>query len=350
MHKTHRIFAVFLVLVLGNGLAAGGLAGAQDSSETLPTQTTYPVSIEQCGRTLTFEKAPTRVLATYQNVAEILVALGLTDKIVGVTYGQSYPAPAGYEAEVDGLNWMVEASQPQAGREAVLSLTPDFVFVAYPQYDLDESAGFATQADFENAGAAVFPITDQCLADASQSTIETVYADILDLGVIFDVQGRAQELVSSMRARIEAVQHSIESLEEVDVAFIDFASATEMPSPLPVYGAGLNADMIRLAGGHNVFGDGTEVYFEVSIEEIAVLQVEIIALLDTSPPYYEDVDLRAELFFTTFPEIPASGERRYVAVNGASFAAGIRIPEAVETMARAFHPDAFDGATPAASS
>lgn len=343
---------LFLALLVGAGhLLPAARTQAQEASPLPAARTQYPLTIENCGHTLTFGQAPERVLATYQNVAEILVALGLTEDIVGVTYGQTYPAPAGYEAEVNGLNWMVDESEPQAAREVVLSARPDFVLVAYPAYDLDESAGYASEADYASIGAQLYRITDQCLSDASSSTIETVYADILALGQIFDVQARAEELVATMQDQIAETQATVADRAPVEVIFSGGATEEQLTGPVDVYGAGLNADMIRLAGGHNLFGDGAESYFSVNAEEFARQQADIFALIDTDPPFYGPVSERANLLFTTFPEIPASRNKRFIAVDGAAYAAGIRIPEAVAIMARAFHPEAFpySNGTPAAT-
>ena len=54
-----------------------------------------------------------------------------------------------------------------------------------------------------------------------------------------------------------------------------------------------------------------------------------------------DEQARADFLFKTFPNMPASQNKRWVPVSGAAYAAGIRIPEAIEVLAKALHPDAF---------
>lgn len=297
----------------------------------------FPVTVENCGDSLTFERPPERALVTYQNVAEILVALGLSDKIVGVTYGKAYPAPAEYQAEVDGLNYLTPPGGGSAVKEVSLSTQPDLVIAAYPTYDFDASLGLATEADFRAAGAQIFGMSVECGADPSAATIADVYGDILALGAIFGVPARAEALVAQMRERIAAVERQVAGRVAVPVVFYDSGE-----DQLGVYGSGLNADMIRLAGGTNLFADQPEVYLQVSKEAFAATSPAIFAVLDyEGNPAVPDEQARAEFLFTTFPNLPASQERRWVPVSGAAFAAGIRIPEAVETMATAFHPEAF---------
>jgi iron complex transport system substrate-binding protein len=298
----------------------------------------FPVTIENCGNTLSFTQPPERVLVTYQNVAEILVALGLTDRIVGVTYGQAYDPPADYVAEVNGLKYLTPRGQGSAVKEVTLATQPDLVIAAYPAYDFDAAQGLATQQDFQAAGAQIFSMSVECGANPGSATIEDVYGDMLALGRIFGVEQRAQVLVERMRSRIDAVQQRVAERPAVPVAFYDAGE-----DQLGVYGSGLNADMIRLAGGENVFADQPEVYLQVSKEIFATRSPSIFAILDyEGNPAVPDEATRAAFLFTTFPNLPASQDQRWVAVSGAAFAAGVRIPDAVEQMARAFHPEAFE--------
>lgn len=297
----------------------------------------YPVTIENCGRTLTFTRAPERVLVTYQNVAEILVKLGLKDKIVGVTYGQAYPAPAEMKAEIDGLNYLSPPRKGSAAKEVELSTRPDLVIAAYPTYDFDAAQGVATQEDFAAAGAQIYGISAECEKSVPNGTIATVYSDILNFGAIFGVQERAKAVVKEMQDRIAAVQAKVAGRPPVAVAFYDTGE-----DQLGFYGSGLNSDMIALAGGANVFADQPEVYLQVSKEAFALKNPAIFAVLDyEGAAGVTDEPDRAAFLFATFPNMQASKNKRWVAVSGAAFAAGIRIPEAIETMAKAFHPEAF---------
>ena len=342
--KQSLLFTAIFVIGLLVGCVAPAVAPQAAMREAAEATAAYPITVENCGNTLTFDKAPERVLVTYQNVAEILVALDLTDKIVGVTYGQAYdPLPEMAEA-VNGLNWLSPRGKGSAVKEVTLSTQPDFVLSAYPTYDFDASQGMATQEEFVAAGAPVYGISAECTAQVPDGTIESVYSDILNIGRIMGVEARAVALVQQMRDQITAVQQKVAAQPLVPVAFYDAGE-----DPLGVYGSGLNADMIKLAGGQNVFGDQPEVYLQVSKEAFAVTTPEIFAIIDyEGNPAVPEEAARAEYLFTTFPNLPASQNRRYVAVPGSAFAAGVRIPIAIETMARAFHPATF--ATTTASS
>jgi iron complex transport system substrate-binding protein len=300
----------------------------------------YPITIENCGRTLTFDKAPERVLTTYQNVTEILVALGLENKIVAVTDRLTYP-PLPQQAEVmENLNYLnTNPNQAGVAREVSLSQEPDFVFSAYFTYDFNTAQGFASVEDFESIGAQVYGISTECAEDASTITIESIYQDILNLGKIFGIETKAQKLVNDMQTRIAAVQEKVASLPPAKTIMFDLYQILE--APLGVYGSGLNADMIRLAGGENVFGQEPQTYLQVSAETIAAQDIDIFTTVDYLRSEAASDNDKKSYLFTNFPNTTASQNERYVSVSAAAFAAGVRIPDSVETLARAYHPQAF---------
>ncbi|NJO83445.1 MAG: ABC transporter substrate-binding protein, partial [Blastochloris sp.] len=330
----------------GNANAVAKLARAlhPEAFGTAPATETarYPVTIEQCGEQLTFTEPPQRVIATWQSVAEVLLALGLEDRIIGVYYGQFYPSTApGLEAAMSRLDALTDGEGGAPGREVVVTAQPDFIYAAYPGSDFNAERGRASREDLAEIGAQIFGSSADCAADASQLTVETVYDDIRKLGLIFGVPERAETLIAEMQGRVAAVQARVAGRTPTPMIFYDAGEG-----PLGVYGSGLNNDMIRLAGGQNLFGDQPETYLNVGVEAFAAQPAEIFAIID-----YEgfagvpDEATRADFLFSTFPNLPAAQERRSVFVPGAAFAAGIRFPEAIEIMARAFHPDAFDAAS-----
>ncbi|MGH8931305.1 MAG: hypothetical protein ACRDZO_11940 [Egibacteraceae bacterium] len=75
-----------LALVLCAG-SRSGLAQAQETTEG------FPVTVEHCGGTLTFEEPPSRVVSGYQPAFETLVAMGLGDRLIGrLNFGESITA------------------------------------------------------------------------------------------------------------------------------------------------------------------------------------------------------------------------------------------------------------------
>ena len=318
-------------MIVGLSFVAAQFAAAQD----------YPVTIENCGQTLTFEQAPERVLSTYQNVTEIMVALGLEDKIVAVTDRLVYDPLPEQMGVMQSLTYLNDnPNQAGVAREVSLAQEADFVFAAYFNYDFDTAKGFASLEDFNASGAQVYGVSTECAQDASDITVESTYQDILNIGRIFGVEDKAADVVAEMQQRIAAVQESVAGLAPAKTIMFDLYQVFE--APYGVYGSGLNADMIRLAGGENVFGDGAETYLQIGAEVIAAQEVDIFTTIDYENPDAATDEAKTDFLQTTFPNASAAKNQRYVSVSAPSFAAGVRIPDAVETLAKAFHPDAFE--------
>src|SRR5689334_19441807 len=81
------------------------------------------VTITNCGTRLTVTAPPQRAIAMEQNATEILLSLGLADRMAGTSYRTDpvLPALAGAYAEVPVLAKLYPA------REKVLETRPDFV-------------------------------------------------------------------------------------------------------------------------------------------------------------------------------------------------------------------------------
>lgn len=317
------LFLLFLLLFTLPAYAQGTAARTQ-----------YPLTIENCGRTLTYEAPPQRVLATWQNTGEILLALGLEDRLLGVYYGQPYAELPEFAGRYEAFNLFPQLQRPS--RELIVSTNADFVFSAYPTSDFNTDRDLVAADEFIEAGANVYGLTDQCIDNPQTFSLDNLYQDILNIGVIFDVQDRAQTLVADMQGRIEAVQGRISDLEPVDVIMIDRGSG-----PIGVWGRGYESVLIELAGGRNLFGDSDASYVEVGFESFATQDPDLFLIYD-----YEDAEgvpdeaEYAAFLFETFPNLRASQEQRY-ALIGAETNTGIRAALAVERLARQFHPDAF---------
>ncbi len=293
--------------------------------------TEYPLTIENCGRSVTFEKAPERVITTWQTPPELLIKLGLGDRIIGTEWNGQFPPPADIAEEFNKLPIL---SKEAASKEAIFAANPDFIISSGLVWDFDPTAGAPSVDEVEAAGIKVFGFSDNCTA-SDHIHVEDMYNDILKIGQIFDVQEKAEDLVNDMKARVAAVQEKIAGLTPTK-AFFDAGGE----GPVGTAGQGLQHDMIVLAGGENVFADYANYYESVSLEEVAARQPEIFVVDTWSDPTY--INTRSEWLFTTFSETPAAKDQRYVEIPGIYiYYASIRFADGIEMMAKAFHPEAF---------
>jgi len=330
------------------GSVASASAGTSEAlgASPVPSQssTGYPVTVENCGRSLTFDEAPSRVVTGYQPVLETLLALGLEDRIIGrLNFSENGPdgflpgQKALYEAIPEINDTIVLPS-----KEIMLTQDADFVIDVSAISSFDPANGQATIEELDDAGAQVFITGGWCDAQGVRAfKIEDTIDDVRELGMIFGVTDRAEQLATEFEATLAGVRERVSGEEPVRVLAIDGGDG-----PVNAYGgSGLTDQMIDAAGGVNVLAGIDEDYTEVSVESIAAADPEAVLVSDYVVYFGEafpSAEEKAEAVFPLIPESAAAQERRFQALPVAGQHPGYRNILTVELVARFLHPDAFD--------
>ena len=305
-------------------------AALGDEGEAAATGAAYPVTIENCGRQLTFDKAPERVVSLWQPQNEILLALGVQDRIVAFA-GMYTDLPADLAAAAEGIPSLGE-SMDWPAKEVMLTQQADLVVAELLEgFAFDPAMGKATVAELEAAGTQVYSASACTIADYPDKRIETVYTDLENLGKIFGVADRAQALIDEMKARQADIVAKVAGLPTVRVAFYNGGEG-----PLNILSGGVWGDTITQANGENVFPNDI---FQVSIEEFAAAQPEVI-IIGT----YRGQEAETLIAFlqATFPNVPAVQNNRLYPVPTVETEATVRIIDGFEKIAQAIHPEAFE--------
>lgn len=288
----------------------------------------YPVTIQNCGRTLTFGRAPERVITTYSVTTEFMLRLGLETHIVGAAaFGE--PLPDDLQATYKQLNLI--GADFLLPREVTLSLAPDFVFDNLPSSVYDGSRGNATREELMAAGAQIYSLTAQCKGYA-EPKVEDIYTDLENIGRIFNVPERAAEVVQEMKATISAVRARVEGQTPLQTLLYEGGEG-----PFAVYGTGPWDAVLRLAGGENAIADLNTPYAQLSAEELATRDIDVIAVID----YDGQATSRAEVLRELFPNTAAVQEDRIFTIDYVLINPGIRAHLGVEAFARGLFPAAF---------
>ncbi len=313
----------------------GGDGDDGDGSASEAPAAGYPVSIENCGRTLSFDRAPSGVLASHQPTLEVLIGLGVADRVIartGYSGAELAPLPDQDAATLETIPVEQTADNWLPTKELAITLGPDFV-LSGGSYEMEAAQGYATRDEWDSAGAQTYLL--QCSSEqGAEITVEDTYRTILDLGRIFGVEAAAQKRVEQMRAQITEVQEKVADREPVQVLVV---YTTDDP-PL-VQGASIEGRVVELAGGQNVLADQPQ-FFPANDEAIAALDIDAFLVF---PAYSPEV----ERLFERYPNLDASRDRRSVTTNyvltGGGVAGAWRIADAVEQLARQLHPEAFAG-------
>ena len=318
-----------LAILLAAALLLAVLSGCAAQEEpAAPAQETasaegYPVTVENYGRTVTVDKRPEKVLTLGPNCTELFAALGLSDLVVGrslVNHSRG-PLPE-YEAAVNAIPELNHAS---ATREAVLSSGADFIYAL--DWEIGEEGCNIEEA--EQYGMTVYV--------NSATTLEQQYQEILDLGLIFGVEDKAEAFVEDQKSRIAAVQEKVKDREPLKVLVYDSGN----DGVFTCSGSNFESLLIGLAGGENLFDDLSEKqWVTVSYEEVLAREPDIILIHDYDSPSVEEkiAEIKAN---PTLSQLDCVQNERFATITLESVLPGDRMAYAVESLAAVFYPEVF---------
>ncbi|GAB2717328.1 ABC transporter substrate-binding protein [Paenibacillus thermoaerophilus] len=226
---------------------AGTAASAQPSAPA--KKTAYPLKVtDATGKEFTFDKAPTKVVSTSPAETEALFALGLGDKVVGVSDFDNYPEEAKSKPKMGSI--------VQPNSEAILGTGADLVLTGISM----------KQPAVEQLRALGIP-----LYKFEAKSLDDVMANLLTLGQIFDVQDQAEAVVAQMKADVQKVKDAVAGVKEDQKkkVYIEFA-------PGWTVGQGeFMHELIGLAGAVNVAGNTTG-WTQISEEAIIQSNPDVI--------------------------------------------------------------------------
>ncbi|GHI99542.1 lipoprotein [Streptomyces olivaceus] len=337
--------AALCLLTAACGSSSDGKAG-DATAEAAASKTGYPVTLDNCGQKETFDKAPGRVVVMNgASVAEVstLLALGLGDRIVAnqQTYGNS-EVPGRAEAIEKLPDGGVEQNDAfDVPRETMIGLRPDLV-LSTTAYGFDEKNGFATRDQLKDAGARSYVSPQGCDQDTSKMTLADSYRLLRDMGKVFDVSDKAEELIAASEKKIAAVADKVkdkakgEKKPKVMVLFSNMSMGGNDFSS--VVAKGIYNDILAEAGGANAFENASEGSFaDLSKEKVAATDVDALVVIGYNDP---DPAAYAEKLLKEFPQWPAARNNTYVTLSDSMYL-GPSNDLAVEKIARMLHPDAL---------
>jgi iron complex transport system substrate-binding protein len=311
-----RIVALCFALgfALASVLALAGCAGttevAQDDGAQPPADAAaFPVTVtDDADREVTIEAQPERVVSLAPANTEIVAALGIEERLVGVTTYDDYPPSV---ADIPKVGDFVTPNM-----EAIAAADPDLVL-----------ATSGVQADvveqLEGTGAAVLVIDPQ--------TLDGVYAAIEIVGAATGESGAAQDLVDEMKDTASEVEQAVAG-EPVPRVFIEIGQ-----NPLFTAGADtLIGDLVVRAGGENVVAESG--YVAYSSEQLISADPEVYLATLGSMSDPEDVETRAG--YDGISAVKAG--RVFVLDDNLVTRPGPRAVEGLEQIAQAIHPAAFE--------
>lgn len=290
----------------------------------------YPVTVQSCDRQVTFDVAPEAAVSNDVNLTEMMLVLGLTDRMVGYTgiSGWKTLDPAIRE----GVAELPELSEKYPSKEVLLGAGADFYFAGW-NYGM-KVGGEVTPETLADFDIAVYELTESCahVMTRPASSLDDMYADILNLGTIFGVSDRAEALVAGYRADLEKTLAELSPLERAPRVFV-YDGAEDAPFTAGRYA--MPTALIEAAGGMNIMDDFAKSWGTVGWEAVVERNPEVIVIVN-----YGDVTAEQKRAFMmenpAFAGIDAVINNRFVVLEYVEATPGPRNIQAVQTLAEVF--------------
>lgn len=306
--------AIFVALVAA--LAALGACGV---SSPAPASTLEQplISTDVLGTTIKIpEKAPQRIISLTAGDSEMLAAAGVSARVVAVDAFTNYPAAMASKPKVTGADGKVNIEQ-------IIGLKPDLVL---------GWGGFFADAEKSLLQAGI-PVVD-----LPQRDLEGTFTEIRLVGQLVHAEKTADDVVAGLRKRVDAVKAKVAGQPAPSV----YMEIGYTPAPPYAFGKGSFGDeIIRLAGGTNIFGDRGENsgYPSVSVESILAANPQVVILTE-DPQYGGDPNQVGAR--PGWNKVAAVQDRRVYNINPDMIERpGPRLVDALEQVAKLLHPDSF---------
>lgn len=297
------------------------LPALSTTSDATDPRASDPLVIDNCGFTTTISKTPQRIVTIKSTSTELLLALGLADRILATAFHDG-PVPSEWAAEAARIPSLGDAVP---GREALLELEPDFVFAGWESNLTVDTAG--SREDLTRFGIGTYVSPSACKGEGyrpTPMTFEKLFADFLEAGDVFGAPDAATALVRQQRAALDAVVPSAEGLTAL---WYSSGRAT------PYVGAGAGAPqmMMQAAGLRNIVADVDDTWVSINWERVLAADPDVIVLVDAA---WNTAESKIAYFEAdpALSRLSAVVNERYVIVPFPAAEAGVRNVDAVASI------------------
>ncbi|MEV7603595.1 ABC transporter substrate-binding protein [Kitasatospora sp. NPDC089797] len=261
--------AVAVLLSVG---VLGACAGAPAPSASAgATGSAAPVSVDNCGTTVTVSAPPARLVTLNQGATEVALALGLQSRMAGTAYLDD-AVPDQWKAAYDSVPVL---SEKYPTKEKLLAARPDFLYASYASAYTDKVAG--TREELRGQGIASYVSPFGC-SDKSQvppTTWQAAWGELNDVAKVFGVPERAAEVQHRQEEQLAQFKATAAG-KDLKVLWFDSDTKT------PFVGAGHGGPQLVLdaVGARNVFADLPGGWQTVSWEKVVAADPDAIVVAD----------------------------------------------------------------------
>ncbi|HIZ35688.1 MAG TPA: putative F420-0 ABC transporter substrate-binding protein [Candidatus Ruania gallistercoris] len=280
----------------------------------------YPVTVDNCGTEVTVEAPPERIVTIKSTSTELVLSLGLADRLVGTAFSDG-PLP---EHLTDAGADVPVLAERAPSSEVVLGAEPDLVLAGWESNFSADSAG--ERSELTDLGIATYVNPAACLEEAYQPdplTFQHIFDDITEAGDLLGAPEAAEALVAEQQDTLAQVQPSTGGLTA-----LWYSSGSD----IPYVGGGIGAPQLLLetVGLTNIMADVPETWASGSWEDIAAQNPDVIVLVDSA---WNTAEHKIEVLESSpvTSTMDAVLDQRYLVVPFPASEAGVRsVPAAVD--------------------
>ena len=287
------------------------------------------VSVDSCNRTVSFDSPPQRAISNDVNLTEMMLVLGLSDKMVGYT-GISGWKTLDEEMRL-GVKQLPELSPKYPTKEVLVGADADFFFAGW-NYGM-KVGGEVTPETLKPFGINVYELTESCIhiMNKKKVSMDDMYNDLLNLGRIYQIENRAKKLVDAYRSDLNKFTQKLKTTS-AKKAFV-YDSGEDTPFTAGRYA--MPTALIEAAGGINIMDDFQKSWGTVTWEEVIDRNPEVVVIVN-----YGKVTAEQKRKFMmsnpAFANIDAVKNDRFVTLEYVEATPGPRNIKAIKKLAKAF--------------
>ncbi|MGW7395134.1 ABC transporter substrate-binding protein [Streptomyces cyaneofuscatus] len=330
--RTAALFAAGVVLLTacGGGTTNSSADGGGDKADG------FPLTLKNCGRTVTVKAPPQRAVSVDQGSTEILLSLGLADRLAA-TATWSDPVMKGLEKANEGVE---RISENRPSSEKVLDKEPDFLSASFAS--TLAKGGVAPREQFEKLGVPTYISPADCVgkdnsgggdgARTAPLTMDSVYTEVRELSRVFGVPERGDALVKKLQARVAKATDGIDGSK---ASLLYWFSDSKAPYLAGCCGA--PGVITRELGAKNVFDDTHDEWPQISWETVADRNPDVLVIGDLSRTMQTAESAEKKIEFLESNPVTRTMDvvknRRYVLLSGQAMNPTIRTVEGLERVA-----------------
>lgn len=297
-----------------------------ESTVSSAEETAYPLTLQIYDADgnavdMTYDHAPEKVLSTQLSMTELLIKLGLKDKIVGV-FDNDNALKGDIADEIASLNSL--GDKKSVSKETILATEPDLILGKGPLMFTESSIG--TVQSYQELG---IPVYTELASASTDQALDNIVEDVRNIGEIFNVQETANAYADELQERIDALMDKVsgQSGEPLKVLFMaGYADGTFV-----AFNSKMSSCMLNALNAENVLDKGGN---GLTLENLVSMNPDIIVYVRADRFGSTDADAVEQLTSNAVvQEVPAIANQKVIEMDYDDVMDyGARIIDSAETL------------------